>query len=234
MIESAFIAELLYKQKNELTSIPAAFISRCGIPIADDRFIIYFMNAARLAERLKADQLRAEMLAVERLDEDRVNADRIEADELYALLLVADRVDADLLYAKQIAAARLEEDRRLVVKCLPVNAKRIRAKLLAGRRRLAEQRSVSHVQTVDDKTKVELIKEMERVFSERFKEKRGGRIMSSELVEVFSKSTTISEFDENCFKYHSRNLFLGQWTNARCSAYQHKRCYTGVVVKSDE
>jgi hypothetical protein len=196
------------------------------------------MNAARLAhrkiaaERLEADQLRAEKLAVERLEEDRVVADCIDDDEL--LLLVADRVDADLLYAKQIAAARLEEDSRLEVKCLPVDAKRICAELLAGRRRLAEKRSVGHGRTVDDKQKVELIKEMERVFSERFKEKRGGRIMSSELVEVFSKSTTISEFDENFFKYHSRNLFLGKWTNARCSAYQHKRCYVGVVVKSDE
>ena len=170
------------------------------------------MNAVRLAERLEADQLRAEMLALERLEEDLVVADRIDDDEL--LLLVVARVDADLLYAKQTAAARLEEDRRLALGRLEEDRRLIKRK---------------HRRTDENKESIELTNEMKRVFTERFEEKQDGRVTVDELRDEFLKSTTI--FNECYFKHHSRNLFLGQWTNARCS---DKRCYVGVAVKSDE
>jgi hypothetical protein len=197
------------------------------------------MNAARLAHssfrRLETARIQAERLKEDvKLELGFAAEDcRLEAMALEAgRKLIAERVE---IYDR-IEAERRETDRaRALVIAERFALEGIEAeKLLACRRRLAEQRSVGHGRTVNDKKKVVLIKEMERVFSERFKEKQGGRIMSSELADVFSKSTTISEFDENFFKYHSRNLFLDQWTNARCSTYQHKRCYTGVVVKSDE
>jgi hypothetical protein len=168
------------------------------------------MNAARLAERLEKDQLRAEMLAVERLEEDGVNADRIEADELYASLLVADRVDADLLYAKQIAAARFEEDRRLVMD--------------------QEDRMLI---TSENQASKDLTEEMKLVFAECFEEKEGSRVKASTLLDVFTKSTTMTNFDKNVFTFRSRKLFLAQWTHTRLSKHRNENGFIDMAVKAD-
>ena len=196
------------------------------------------------AERLKAEAERVKVLVeaernanlVEPLDRDAVRkakaARRNISDDVHIAL--SNRIETDdRMEADRRAEAEQLEANRLAAEVQPTDAKRIRAELLTSRRLLAN-RSNKGKEKLDDDEKVQLIVEMRRVFAERFQENPKGRVMASELLEVFEKSTTLSEFNEKRFKYHSTNVFIAQWTNARCSQFQHKRCYTGVVVKTDE
>jgi len=192
------------------------------------------MNAARLAHssfrRLETARIQAERLKEDvklelgfAAEDRRLEAMALEAEQK----LTAERVE---IYDR-IEAERLETDRaRALVVAERFALEGIEAeKLLA--RRSAKQRSG---RTFDDKKKVELIYEMERVFAERFEEKQGCVVLAGHLIDVFAKSTKLSGFDKNVFKYHGKKLFLVQWTNAQCSTHKRKDCYVGVAVKSDE
>jgi hypothetical protein len=106
------------------------------------------------------------------------------------------------------------------------------AQLLAASKKASRPRAGKvHGRTLDNKEKVWLLLEMERVFAERFEENQDGKVLAKDLLRVFEKFTTNPGFNYNDFTYHSRKIFLKIWPQAACKTFRHDRCFTGVKAK---
>ena len=118
----------------------------------------------------------------------------------------------------------------------------LRAKLLEGKRLVAKRSQKAdrpkarrqHRQSLHSEGSKELTAEMMRVFSECFEEKHDGRVMASDLLKVFAKSTTFPDFSKGYFTRHGHELFAAQWPDKTFTTFKHNRCYVGIAVKHDE
>jgi hypothetical protein len=76
-----------------------------------------------------------------------------------------------------------------------------------------------------------LFEDMRKIFAERFEERQGSHVKSSEIFEIFARSRELSTKEEALFMYHYKKLFHAQWTNAKYIRIHNQRCFLHVCIK---
>jgi hypothetical protein len=82
----------------------------------------------------------------------------------------------------------------------------------------------SRVHKKNEKIEIDLMK---RFFASHFEDNVGSHVLCCDLYKMFLKSND-EVIDENLFAYHSKKLFLTQWTNSKCAHFKNQRCFFDV------
>jgi hypothetical protein len=207
-----------------------------------------YKEALRQAEALRAEQaLRAEKaLRVQQAEATQANVAE-QATRLKKRPRSGAKEDAYLEResSRMIQLERNEAEHEANINLMrteSINDCLLRAKLLEGKRLVAKRSQKAdrpkarrqHRQSLHSEGSKELTAEMMRVFSECFEEKHDGRVMASDLLKVFAKSTTFPDFSKGYFTRHGHELFAAQWPDKTFTTFKHNRCYVGIAVKHDE